>query len=163
MHTGRSWLCPPATALTVARNWASSSGKLAVYSNSRSTTMHMYSGPGPDRIANEVLKEAHKELAPYLAEAFTAAAHLGYYPKIGKSTTTVALRKDGKADYSLTNSYRPIALENTIVKVYEKLLVTLISQEAEEWGLLPLTQMGVRLKRSTLSTLKFIDETVRTA
>src|SRR6266702_8154550 len=41
---GRSWLRPPAAALTVARNWASSSGKLAVYSNSRSTTMHMYSG-----------------------------------------------------------------------------------------------------------------------
>ena len=44
MHTGKSWLRPPTTALTVARNWASSSGKLAIYSNSRSTTMHMYSG-----------------------------------------------------------------------------------------------------------------------
>ena len=83
--------------------------------------------PGPDRIANEVLKEAHKELALYLAEAFTAATHLGYYLKIGKSITTVALRKDGKADYFLINSYRPIALKNTIAKVYEKLLVTLIS------------------------------------
>jgi len=38
---GRSWLCPPAAALTVARNWASSSGKLAVYS---SFIMYMYSG-----------------------------------------------------------------------------------------------------------------------
>ena len=82
---------------------------------------------GPDRIANEVLKEVYKELAPYLAEVFTAAVHLGYYPKIGKSITTVALRKDGKTDYSLTNSYRPIALKNTIVKIYKKLLVTLIS------------------------------------
>ena len=82
---------------------------------------------GPDRIANEVLKEVYKELVLYLTEVFTVAAHLGYYPKIGKSTTTVALRKDGKADYSLINSYCPIALENTIVKVYEKLLVTLIS------------------------------------
>jgi len=41
VHMGRSWLCPPATALTVARNWVSSSGKLAVYS---SFIMHMYSG-----------------------------------------------------------------------------------------------------------------------
>ena len=53
--------------------------------------------------------------------------HLGYYPKIKKSITTVALRKDGKVDYFFINSYRPIALENTIVKVYKKLLVTLIS------------------------------------
>ena len=69
---------------------------------------------------------------------FTAVAHLGYYLKIKKSITTVALRKDGKADYSFTNSYRPITLENTIVKVYKKLLITLISQKAEKRGLLPL-------------------------
>ena len=93
---------------------------------------------GLDRIANEVLKEVYKELAPYLAEAFTAVVHLGYYPKIRKSTTTVALCKDSKADYSFINSYRPIALENTIAKVYKKLLVILISQKAKERGLLPL-------------------------
>ena len=58
---------------------------------------------------------------------FTAVIHRGHYPKIGKSTTTVVLYKDSKVDYSLTNSYRPIALENTIAKVYEKLLATLIS------------------------------------
>jgi len=44
VHTGRSWLYPPAAALTVARNWASSLGKLTVYS---SFIMHIYSGP-PD-------------------------------------------------------------------------------------------------------------------
>ena len=82
---------------------------------------------GLDRIANKVLKEAYKELALYLAEVFTAVVHLGYYPKIGKSITTVALCKDGKADYFFINNYHPIALENTIVKVYEKFLVTLIS------------------------------------
>jgi hypothetical protein len=57
---------------------------------------------------------------------FTAVVYLRYYSKIRKSITTVALRKDGKADYFFINSYRPIALENTIVKVYKKLLVTLI-------------------------------------
>jgi len=45
VHTGRSWLCPPAAALTVARNWASSLGKLAIYS---SFIMHMYSGTPRD-------------------------------------------------------------------------------------------------------------------
>ena len=80
----------------------------------------------PNRIANKILKEAYKELAPYLAKIFTVAAHLGYYFKIRKSTTTVALHKDGKANYSLINSYRPITLKNTIVKVYKKLLATLI-------------------------------------
>ena len=82
---------------------------------------------GLNRIANKVLKEVYKELVLYLAEVFIAVMYFGYYPKIRKSITTVALCKDGKADYSFINSYRPIALENTIVKVYEKLLVTLIS------------------------------------
>jgi len=51
VHTGRSWLCPLAAVLTVVRNWASSLGKLAVYSNSRSTTMYMYSGEPVTRIS----------------------------------------------------------------------------------------------------------------
>ena len=87
---------------------------------------------GLNRIANKVLKEVYKELALYLTKAFTVVVYLRYYPKIKKSTTTVALRKDGKVDYSLINSYRPIALENTIAKVYKKLLATLISQKAKE-------------------------------
>ena len=58
---------------------------------------------------------------------FTIATHLRYYFKIRKFITTVALRKDGKADYFFINSYHPITLENTIVKVYKKLLVILIS------------------------------------
>ena len=70
---------------------------------------------------------------------FTVVVYLRYYPKIKKSITTVALYKDSKADYFFINSYRPIALENTIAKVYKKLLVTLISQKAKEQGLLPLT------------------------
>ena len=81
---------------------------------------------GLNRIANKVLKEVYKELVLYLAEVFIAVVHLRYYPKIKKSITTVALCKDGKVDYSLINSYRPITLENTIAKVYKKLLVTLI-------------------------------------
>ena len=80
-----------------------------------------------NRIANKVLKEVYKELVLYLAEVFIAAVYFRYYLKIKKSITTVALCKDGKADYSFINSYRPIALENIIVKVYKKLLVTLIS------------------------------------
>ena len=82
---------------------------------------------GLNRIINKVLKEVYKELVPYLAEVFTAAVYLKYYPKIRKFITTVALYKDGKADYSFINSYRPITLENTIAKVYKKLLIILIS------------------------------------
>src|SRR6266498_2290892 len=79
---------------------------------------------GLDRIVNKVLKEVYKELVLYLAEVFTIVARLGYYPKIRKSITIIVLCKDSKVDYSLINSYRPIALENTIAKVYKKLLAS---------------------------------------
>ena len=81
---------------------------------------------GLDKIANKVLKEVYKELVLYLTEVFTVVVYLGYYPKIKKSITTVALCKDSKADYFFINSYRPIILKNTIAKVYKKLLVILI-------------------------------------
>ena len=81
---------------------------------------------GLNKIANKVLKEVYKKLALYLAEVFTVVVYLRYYPKIKKSITTVALYKDSKVDYFFINSYRPITLENTIVKVYKKLLATLI-------------------------------------
>ena len=81
---------------------------------------------GLNKIANKIPKEVYKELVLYLIEVFTTVVHLRYYPKIKKSITTVALYKDGKADYSFINSYRPITLENIIAKVYKKLLIILI-------------------------------------
>ena len=82
---------------------------------------------GLNKITNKVLKEVYKELALYLVEVFTIVVYFRYYFKIKKFITIVALYKDSKVDYSLINSYRPITLENTIVKVYKKLLITLIS------------------------------------
>jgi hypothetical protein len=46
------------------------------------------------------------------------------------------LRKEGKADYSLPGSYRPIALENTLSKILERVVVDYIADIAEEHALL---------------------------
>ena len=50
--------------------------------------------------------------------------------------TTVVLQKEGKADYSIPGSYRPIALENTLSKILEKVIVDHIADTAEEHALL---------------------------
>jgi hypothetical protein len=52
-------------------------------------------------------------------------------------STTIVLRKERKKDYSLPGSYRPIALENTLAKVVEKVLADCIRDAAEANGLLP--------------------------
>jgi hypothetical protein len=46
------------------------------------------------------------------------------------------LYKEGKADYSLLGSYRPIILENTLSKILERVVVDYIVDTAEEHALL---------------------------
>ena len=46
------------------------------------------------------------------------------------------LRKEGKADYLLLGSYRPIALENTLSKILERVIADRMVDTAEEHALL---------------------------
>jgi hypothetical protein len=48
----------------------------------------------------------------------------------------VILQKEGKADYSILGSYRPIALENTLSKILEKVIADYIADMAKEYNLL---------------------------
>ena len=93
--------------------------------------------PGPDRIPNEILKLIIPSLADDLAQAISQRFASGSLPRDFKNSTTVVLRKDQKSDYSLPGSYRPIALEDTLAKLMEKLIADRISQAAEEHALLP--------------------------
>jgi hypothetical protein len=46
------------------------------------------------------------------------------------------LYKEGKADYLFLGSYRPIALENTLSKILERVIVDHIADTAKEYALL---------------------------
>jgi len=72
-----------------------------------------------------------------LAEAASHYFANGTIPKSLKESITVVLRKEGKKDYSLPGSYRPITLENTLAKVLKKHVANIISEAAEEHRLLP--------------------------
>src|SRR6266436_8591973 len=90
----------------------------------------------PDRIPNKALKTCGPLIAPWLADVARACFAIGYYPRLGRSMTTVVLRKEGKADYSIPKSYRPIALENTLSKILEKVIADHIVDTVEEHALL---------------------------
>ena len=49
-----------------------------------------------------------------------------------KEFITIVLYKEGKKDYSLLGSYRPITLKNTLVKVLEKYIANIIFKAVEE-------------------------------
>jgi len=92
---------------------------------------------GLDGILNKALKTYGPLIAPWLADVARAYFAIGYYPRLGRSITTVVLRKEGKVDYSIPGSYRPIALENTLSKILEKVIADCIADTAEEHALLP--------------------------
>jgi len=92
---------------------------------------------GLDGILNEALKTCGLLIAPWLADIARACFIIGYYPQLRRSITTVILRKEGKVDYLISGSYRPIALENTLSKILEKVIVDRIVDIVEEHALLP--------------------------
>ena len=56
--------------------------------------------------------------------------------RLRRAITTVVLCKEGKVDYLLLGSYRPISLENTLSKILERVIVEYIVDIAKEHALL---------------------------
>jgi len=92
--------------------------------------------PGPDNISNEILKVVAPLIKNDLAQAISRCFNGGSTPRTFRESTTIAIRKERKKDYSLPSSYRPIALENTITKLMEKLVAEQIADTAEAHSLL---------------------------
>ena len=88
---------------------------------------------------------------------------IGYYLRLRKAIIMVILYKEGKADYLLPGSYRPIALENTFSKILERIIVERIVDIAEEYTLLPQSQIGARKNCLILLALTLLTSTIKTA
>lgn len=67
-----------------------------------------------------------------------------------------------KEDYSLAESYRRIALLNTLGKALETMIARRVSDLAETYNLLLSQQMGARRIRSTETALELLVESVHT-
>jgi len=75
----------------------------------------------------------------------------------------VVLQKEGKADYLIPGSYRPIALENTLSKILEKVIADYIADTVKKHALLPQSQIGARKNHLTLLVLTLLATTIKTA
>jgi hypothetical protein len=92
--------------------------------------------PGPDGIPNEILTALSPEILEGLAHAINRILAEDTLSNRYKELITITLYKEGKKDYSLPSSYRLIALENTLAKVVEKILVIRLSRAAKKYILL---------------------------
>ena len=91
---------------------------------------------GLDRILNKALKTYGLLIAPWLADIARVCFVIGYYLRLRRAIIMFVLRKEGKADYLFLGSYRPIALENTLSKILERVIADHIADTAKEYALL---------------------------
>jgi hypothetical protein len=88
---------------------------------------------GPDGIPNEILivlsPEILEELAYIINRILVENILLNYY----KELIIIILRKENKKNYLLPSSYRPITLENTLIKIIKKILVIRLNRAAEKY------------------------------
>ena len=119
--------------------------------------------PGPDEIPNLILKHALPDIEHHLLKLLQASLNLGHFPSLFKSTTTAILRKPEKPDYTIAKAYRPIALENTIGKIFESVITNLLSYLTETHHLLPPHHYGGRPGRSTEDAMLLLTEHIHHA
>ena len=105
--------------------------------------------PGPDNIHNEVLRPGTTtSLFHYLAQLFTSSIQIGYMPTAWKFATLRMLWKPDKLP-SLTTSYRPNSLMNSIVKLFQPVTEQRLCSYLENIGFIYKYQSGSRQHRST--------------
>ena len=116
--------------------------------------------PGPDEIANNVLKNTLPIIERHLQALMQASINLGHFPTCFKNTDTIVLRKPGKPDYTQAKAYRPIALENTVGKILESIMADIMSYLTETHELLPAHHYGGRPGRSADDAMMILTETI---
>ena len=91
---------------------------------------------GLDRIPNKALKIYRPLIVPWLIDIARVYFIIGHFLRFRRAIIMVILYKEGKVDYLLLGSYRPIALENTLSKILKRVIVEYIINIAEEHALL---------------------------
>ena len=114
--------------------------------------------PGPDRISNRVIRQALPYIERYLQALMQASLDMGYFPRAFRTSTTVVLRKPAKPDYTKAKAYRPVALENTLGKILESVMATIISYLTETYELFPKGHYGACLGHSTEDAMMILSE-----
>ena len=103
--------------------------------------------PGESGIGQEMIKNLPRHFREQLLYLYNATLASGYMPKSFKSSITVLIPK--KEDTTNPKNYRPIALLETLAKLYETIIYRRLKLYLEENDLLDPDQFGFRPGRST--------------
>ena len=107
--------------------------------------------PGPDIIHNEALRlGTTTSLFYHLARLFTCSIQLGYIPTAWKiATLCMLLKPDQLPSLTTRQSYRPIGLISSIMKLFERVIEQRLRSHLEQIGFINKHQSGFRKAKST--------------
>jgi hypothetical protein len=113
-----------------------------------------------DEIINKLLKIFVFIMMQLLISLFVICIQQTYHSKAFKKVNIITLKKIDKRNYTISKTYRSIALLNIIEKVLEFIMSKKISWIAKTHRLLFDTFMKCRKNRSIETTLKFFIEQI---
>jgi hypothetical protein len=91
---------------------------------------------GLDEIPNEILTALNLKILKGLTYIINKNLVENTLLNCFKKLIIIILRKENKKDYSFSSSYQLIALENTLIKVINKVFIIRLSRAIEEYTLL---------------------------
>ena len=106
---------------------------------------------GWDEVVNELFKMTLGIIEPYIAHLFRACLLLSHAPEKFKRADTVMIPKDGKDDYGVPKSWRPIALLSHLGKMLERLIARRLAEMIVEHKLVPLNQFAFAGRSTTMA------------
>jgi hypothetical protein len=110
--------------------------------------------PGPDNIPNDIIKTLPPQCHDLMYLFFLHCYKQRTIPTQWKHSKTILLYK--KEDPTQLANYRPIALANTIYKLYTSTITTLLTSYGEQHRLLHFSQEGFRPQRNTSRQIQMI-------
>ena len=122
-----------------------------------------YKAPGPDGVPNVVLKKAINTLINHFYFIFRAIFELDVYPDEWKESITIVLRKPGKPSYEEPKAYRPIALLNTLGKLFSSIVADDLSHFCETRNVFPSNQFSGRPSRCTSDSMLLLAHKIKDA
>ena len=94
---------------------------------------------------------------------FRAVFELNVYPDKWKESITVVLRKPGKPSYEEPKAYRPIALLNTLGKLFSSIVADDLSHFCESRNVFPMNQFGGRPACTTSDSMLLMTYRIKEA
>ncbi|UYV67968.1 hypothetical protein LAZ67_5002657 [Cordylochernes scorpioides] len=124
------------------------------------SNLNIRKAPGPDNVSNYMIKHSLLSILPSLVKLFNECLVLGYYPESWKPSVLKIITKPQKADYEAINSYRPISLTSNFSKIFETIIKNKILNYYNHNNLLSHRQHGFTKRKSTITALDKITETI---